>query len=200
MTEPVFTAKVCADNSEQFPGIMDLYVLPGARVLDLTFGRGVFWKEIPARVYKVTRNDLDPERGDISHDFGALPRRWSSRFDAVVFDPPYKSCGNLQTPDRYGNKAGGYKGIMDRYQRGISEAARVLKPGGKLIVKCQDQVHSGKRHFYRQRIVRMFPDLGFRLVDEFVYVQKNTRPQPNGRSQVHALSNHSYFLVASRRR
>jgi len=132
---PILTAKV-GDNSDLFPDILALYMPPPALILDMTYGRGVFWKKVerdfdvlyisnnaeldrPRTVheeqYAVVANDIDPQRGAFSYDFRELPEEWAGRFDAVVLDPPYQHVGGVESmkdsmDKRYKNKARGRRG------------------------------------------------------------------------------------------
>ncbi len=172
---PILTAKV-GDNSDQFPDVLALYVPPPALVLDMTYGRGVFWRKVknvefgidPYNKnyfdwlrssdydgYTLFANDIDPDQGTFSFDFRELPLEWTEQFDAVVLDPPYLYQGGIETLkdsiDRgYKNKERSRSGIHgvalvhQLYAAGMSEAYRVLRRKGALIVKCMDQVMSGE--------------------------------------------------------
>lgn len=209
--KPILTARVCRTNAEQFPDILTMYVPPPAKVLDMTYGNGVFWKEVKG-AYKVTKNDLDPDRGTTHEDLTHLPASWGKRFDCVVLDPPYLLLGGIKTLkdsiDRgYKNKSragaegekSSYIGVVERlYASGIIEAHRVLKRSGIIIVKCMDQVYSGQQQWLSQKICDLLSILGFRVEDMFVYVSANT-PTMRHEYQKHARRNHSYWIVARRR-
>src|SRR5437763_15066547 len=50
-----------ATNDEVFPHALKLYVPEGSLVADVTYGKGVFWKQIPRGTYDVRATDLrDP--------------------------------------------------------------------------------------------------------------------------------------------
>ena len=71
------------NNSEVFPLVLQLPVPEGAKVADVTYGKGVFWKNVPYDVYKLHPSDIS-EGTDCRH----LPDEDES-FDCVVLDPPY---------------------------------------------------------------------------------------------------------------
>ncbi len=74
----------CAGGNEDiFPHIMRLYVAPGSAVADVTFGKGVFWRNIPQGLYNLLPTDILD-----GVDCRALPYR-DGEIDCVVLDPPY---------------------------------------------------------------------------------------------------------------
>jgi hypothetical protein len=189
-------------NASLFEAHSRLYVPPGARVLDLTYGRGGFWA-IPgtAERYRLVRIDAarsDRIRPDLQADFRHLPVR-TGAVDACVLDPPYANNGGPHRDGEDGvhvtyNLQPGLStaAIHALYQAGIAEAARVLRPHGVLMVKCQDGVESGRRH-WTSDLVRCWAEAaGFEAVDRGVLVT----PQP-GRmrhtQQQHARTNHSFL-------
>ncbi len=226
MKNPVLTAGVFTSNSEQFPQILGLYVPPPARVLDMTYGNGVFWKSVEGAVlpkddmmtddapynetYYIYDNDIDPERGTFSYDLRDLPPDWTEYFDAVILDPPYLQIGGIQTLkdsiDRgYKNRESDRKsksgkiGAVERlYGGGIIQAHKVLKRSGILIIKCMDQVRGGQQQWLTQDLMDLCRIFGFRNEDKFVYVNKN-KPTMRHDTQKHARHNESYWLVARKR-
>src|ERR1700733_3831288 len=78
----VFSASL-GNNADVFPSILSFYVEDGGTVADVTFGKGVFWKNVPPSRYRVLATDL---RQGV--DSRKLPYR-DETLDCVVFDPPY---------------------------------------------------------------------------------------------------------------
>ena len=76
---------------------------------------------------------------------------------------------------------------------GIDECVRVLEPNGVLLVKCQDQVCSGRVRWQTREFVGVAERAGCDLVDMFQL--GGHRPQPPGRRQMHARRNYSTLLV-----
>src|SRR3989304_9600407 len=70
-------------NDEVFPFVLSLYVEPGSTVADVTYGNGVFWRNIPKGVYNLLPTDLETgiDCRNLPYGDGAI--------DCVVFDPPY---------------------------------------------------------------------------------------------------------------
>ena len=88
----------------------------------------------------------------------------------------YRLCGGTADrgdfDDRYG-LAGGYVTWQDRHagiKRGISESLRVLRVGGILLVKCQDQVCSGAVRWQTREFADHAEAQGARLVDMLHYL------------------------------
>jgi hypothetical protein len=196
----VFSAHL-GTNDEVFPEVLKLYVPPGSKVADITFGQGVFWKKVPAGAYNLHRSDLKQ-----GIDCRALPYEAAS-FDCVVFDPPYMHTPggtahqNHQNFELYYLNNGAssekkyHEAVLDLYFLGCAEAHRVLRPGGILIVKCQDEVCANKQRLTHVEIINELADSGFVIEDLFVVLRRNKPGVSRVLKQVHARKNHSYFLV-----
>ena len=174
-----------------------LWIEPDDLVMDVTYGRGLWWTK-----YKPIRfiaHDLQLDGVDFRH----LPEE-SSSIDVVAFDPPYISIGSLTTstiPDfhaRYG--LGGIKGfeaLMEMNMSGLTECARVLRIGGRILAKSQDYVEGGRYCPGHFRLIQKALTLGLEIVDEFVHV-RGPGPQPKNRRQVHSRRVHSFLSIFSR--
>lgn len=135
-------------NSEVFPEVLSLHVAAGARIADVTYGKGVFWR-------RVREEDYDLLATDIANgvDCRALPYG-AATLDAVVFDPPYmegffRRGGTTKAGegthntfrDHYSNgdelpQDGSKKwhaAVLELYVDGGREAWRVLKKKGTLM-------------------------------------------------------------------
>lgn len=179
------------------------YLRAEERVLDVTYGYGVWWSEW--RPPRLTAHDADPEKApDGPLDFRSLPYP-RGMFDVVAFDPPYKLNGTPDptpggTDERFGvDEAATVAERMALIFDGLTEAARVAKRRGLLLVKCQDQVVSGAVRWQTDEITAHADDLGFDKVDRFDLLGGG-RPQPSGRRQVHAHGRPSTLLVFEGRR
>jgi len=174
------------------------YLQKDWEIIDATYGKGRFWTEW--RPSSLTTNDLDASTSaTYNYDFTDMifPDHC---FDAVVFDPPYKlngtstSKGPASGDESYGIK-GKYVPIDERHQLiydGLDECLRVLKKGGMLLVKCQDQVSSGRVHWQTMLFTQHLAD-DTKLVD--MLHLPGYRRQPMGRRQLHARRNYSTLLV-----
>jgi SAM-dependent methyltransferase len=167
------------------------YLRADALTLDMTYGNGTWWKLWwPDRLVAIGR--------DLAAQFGALPFHAAS-FDGVAFDPPYKLVGTPALGDfdvRYGLDRG-YVSRQDRHatiRAGISEAVRVLRPGGVLLVKCMAQVCSGAKRWQDREFSDRAEARGCQLVDR-LWNLGGSRAQPHGRRQVHSHGEPSVLLV-----
>ena len=200
--ELVFSAYL-GGNEDTFPHIMDLYVAPGSVVADVTFGMGVFWRNVPAERYKLLPSDIQTgiDCRDLPYEDGAI--------DCVVLDPPYmhspggaahavhtafeRHYRNNGTGNRTDRKY--HEAVLDLYEDAGKEAYRVLRERGVLIVKCQDEVCANRQRFTHVEIIRSYEQIGFVAEDLFVVVRQNRPGVSRTVRQVHARKNHSYFLV-----
>jgi hypothetical protein len=196
----VFSAYV-ANNDTVFPHVLSLYVPPGSRVADVTFGKGVFWRRIPRDAYVLLATDLKD-----GVDCRALPYE-SGCVDAVVFDPPYMHTpgagaheGHQNFEEYYrNNKASSdkkyHEAVLDLYFAAAKEAWRVLKEGGVYIVKCQDEVCANRQRLTHVELINELGTYGFVVEDLFVVVRTGRPGVSRLLAQAHARKNHSYFLV-----
>ncbi len=195
-------------NDKVFPEILKLHVPVGSTVADVTWGKGVFWKEVPKENYKLLATDIKT-----GVDCRNLPYKESS-VDCVVFDPPYmeglfrREAGHLAGSGTHKTFRSAYSNgsitedgpkyhdaVLDLYFRGGKEAARVLKKGGLMIVKCQDEVSANRQRLTHIEIINEYSGLNFYCKDLFVVVRQNRPAVSRMIKQVHARKNHSYFLV-----
>ena len=197
----VFSAHV-GTNDLVFPHILALYVPLGSRIADVTYGKGVFWKQIDPDCYDVWGSDIKT-----GVDCRELPYPAAS-FDAVVFDPPYMHTpggtahnGHQNFEHYYSNNGlehptkKYHEAVLDLYFRAADEAWRVLRPNGVYVVKCQDEVCANRQRFTHIELMNRYWELGFEAEDLFVVVRKGKPGVSRLLKQVHARKNHSYFLV-----
>ncbi|MBK7830448.1 MAG: site-specific DNA-methyltransferase [Nannocystis sp.] len=216
------------ENAELFAQILALHVPPGSLIADVTYGLGAFWKKVPANRYRVLASDIalkpalpSPPGFTLQSevDCRALPYAAAS-LDAVVLDPPYME-GMYRREVEHMAGSGSHAAfrraysasapttepgprwhdaVVDLYARAGREAARVLRPGGTLIVKCQDEVSANTQRLTHVELITGYESLGFYCKDLFVLVRANSPAVSRLKTQVHARKNHSYFLVFDKRR
>lgn len=209
-SEAIYSAYV-SRNSPVFRRILELYVPAGARVADVTYGRGTFWKEVPHGKYELLASDIQT-----GVDCRDLPYANES-IDALVLDPPYME-GMFreahQQPLQHGDFRARYsqslsddspgpkyhQRVLALYESALVEALRVLKPRGIAIVKCQDEVSNHRQWFTHVEILLAMQEGGFRMEDLFVVVRPDRPSVGRIKKQVHARKRHSYFLVGRKTR
>ena len=208
-TSNVTQSAFISGNAEVFPQILALHVPVGSRVADVTFGSGVFWKNVDLGKYELVSSDIAT-----GIDCRSLPYENAS-FDALILDPPYMEGLLRNNKD---HKAGGgshsafreyysngdevnhtgpkwHAAVTDLYYKAGAEGLRVLKDNGVLIVKCQDEVSANRQWLTHVEIINHYEQLGFYIKDLFVVVRQNKAVIARLKKQVHARKNHSYFLV-----
>lgn len=195
-------------NDAMIASVARLYIPDGATVIDATWGHGGFWHRTDASRFRLICADLLHAPGaGIRADFRALPFRDSSA-DVITFDPPYvpvtsamkrdihATYRNEQAPDLGTTHAA----VMDLYRAGMSEAHRVLRPGGTCWVKCQDMTNGRQQYWSVVILHDLALELGFRAQDMFVLVNPNPPGRRTAERQYHARRNHSYLWIFAKRK
>jgi hypothetical protein len=197
---PVLTS-YHSNNDHLMAEVARLFFRPGDRIADVTFGRGRFWRKVDLGQYDFHPSDLltVPEH---PYDFRYLPYR-SGEFDVHLLDPPYihqrrgqarlpiygADYKNAETTRRFS-----YAAIIQLFRDGMGEGHRILRQGGLMLVKCQDQIDEAGR----QRMAHIevhdiaVKELGMEVEELFILTQKSQLLQ-FGRSPRHARKNHSYL-------
>jgi len=220
----IHTAHIDSNNGV-FPQILELYVAEGSRIADVTYGKGVFWRNVDKSKYELLASDLKKE-GLLKEckkgiDSRKLPYKDKS-LDVVVFDPPYMHtpggtahnghqnfegyyANNIEQDHRvvkqiwretHGNPPKYHEAVLDLYFRSAREAWRVLKEDGLYIVKCQDEVCTNRQRLTHLEITVEFQKYGFVVEDLFVVIRNNKPGVSRLKAkQYHARKNHSYFMV-----
>jgi hypothetical protein len=214
-------------NADLMADAARLHIPEGALVADVTWGHGVFWRKTDQTHFTLLGSDLDlavvrtaqpsanartqvtlcalPAPRLLVADFCALPYR-NQCLDVVVLDPPYMHRGSLWTTNThfYNNfltEGMSHQQILrERYCRGIMEAARVLKPGGRLLVKGKDEVEQGRLKSALLELHLAAERCGFRYEHPFIF-HAQTGPGlllPPGHTQHHPRLNFSQLLCFTR--
>ena len=201
VSETPVQSVVFGNNADLIREVARLYAVGNPRIADLTYGKGVFWRQCPD--LDVTGSDIItvPER---PYDFTNTPYK-DAEFDIAVLDPPYiHSPGAHQTDHRYQNAAT-TKGMLwkDIRQKlfipGMKEAARIVKPeGGQIWVKCKDQVQSGMQRWCHVELCHDALQLGLYPRDLFLLMPDSRTAGGRWTTQHHSRKPHSYLWVFQR--
>lgn len=174
-------------NSGLIKNVAELYFSEGDKIADVTYGKGVFWRDVDRSKYEIIGTDLQQ-----GIDFRKLPYPDNS-FDHSVIDPPYCRRDLKGITDCYSTKAMTHKAIIGQYSEGLKELRRITKVDGYILCKCQDEIFGCKQRWSHIEIFNIAELLGLYPVDLFILVnQKNPKPL---HKQQHARKNHSYLWV-----
>lgn len=185
----------CQENGPLLAAAAQLWIGELDSVLDVTYGRGRFWTKV--RPLGLVAHDIHLDNVDFRH----LPEG-DATVDVVVFDPPYIAQGGRDTStvpdflDAYGldDVPSTVRELETLIAQGMAEALRVLKPRGRLMVKCMDYVNGGRLVLGHHFVVTTALALGMDQVDEFIH-SSGTGPQPPRERQMHSRRAHSFLCV-----
>lgn len=189
-TERLYTTAL-RTNAQATAGLLCVLFPDATTVLDMTYGKGMFWRGAVSDV-AVTSMDRNPaRRTDIVADFTALPFR-DAAFDVAIFDPPYQwdmgEKGSI-----IGKQFGTYRSeahARQTVQLGAREAWRVSRLG--VIVKVQNYIHTSRLVHMTRWVEDAIPSP---LYDEMHLVTPRKLIVPRWGEQLSLYRNHSTFLV-----
>lgn len=194
--ESIVGSAVVGGNADLMLEVSRLWIRPEDTVADVTYGRGVFWRRIPG----MPTMRFDAKLGD---DCRSLPLGDES-LDVVVFDPPYRpthgSVGFANTGVGKAYQVGveslnTINDVLDLYREGIIEAERVLRPGGRVIVKCQDMSYGHRLHMVSMDVARIMEQSGLPVADHFILVNSGQISSTKWVRQERARRRHSVLWV-----
>ena len=194
--ESVVGSVVVGNNADLMRSVADLWIRPDDVVADVTYGRGVFWRNIPG----MPTFRFDANFGDDCRD---LPLGDES-VDVVVFDPPYRpthgSTGMEKTGVGKAYRVGmeslnTINDILDLYRDGLIEAERILRPGGRVLVKCQDISYANRLHMVSMDVSRLMERAGLPMSDHFVLANSGQISSTKWQKQERARRRHSVLWV-----
>lgn len=183
--------------------ILQLYIPEGKFSADVTYSKGVFYKDIPQPELKF---DLIPQYEEvIKADCRQLPLE-DNCLKSIMYDPPFLATSGKSLTDESdisGNliakRFGTYKNEKELhtfYVDSLTELHRVLDNNGILVVKCQDKVSSGKQYLSHVFLINKAIQIGFYPIDLFVLLAKSRIYAAwQVKNQQHSRKFHSYFIV-----
>ncbi|WP_315076255.1 DNA methyltransferase [uncultured Clostridium sp.] len=185
---PIYTVHQ-GRNSGLIKSVAELYFNEGDKIADVTYGKGVFWREIDLSKYEVVGTDLKT-----GTDFRDLPYKDNS-FNHSVIDPPYARITNLKgMVDCYNTtRFTTHEEIIKLYEDGLKELVRITKEDGYILCKCQDEICGGKQRWSHIEILDIANKLGLYAKDLFILVN-SSKPKPIHKQQ-HARKTHSYLWI-----
>ena len=105
---PILTAKT-GSNASLLADCLDIYAKDGWTIADVTYGKGVFWRNVNKDNYKLLESDIQT-----GTDFCRLPYDDKS-IDLLILDPPYMHGGagvKASINQCYHNKITGHESII----------------------------------------------------------------------------------------
>jgi hypothetical protein len=177
------------DQCEILKKLLELYYPHGARIIDLTYGKGNLWKKIQAdktlrAKYKITACDAKPtsrkvkRKNLLTSDYTKL-----GKHDCALFDPPYlikrtsfdyqQVRKNSWSADKNRKKYTQNQSIdiFNQRVKSLAEKAHTfLKPNGILLIKIMDPRHNGELIPHHHNIINLLSNK-FELIDLAIYVR-----------------------------
>lgn len=183
-------------NADLMAAVAPFY-LTGS-VCDVTYGEGKWWDRFkPDPFVAHDKFKLD------GVDFTDLPED-DDTYDTVCFDPPYIPQGGVEKSTKRDADYLGRFGLMESISQrqldemvdgGMAECVRVVKPGGFLLVKCNDYVNGSALTLGHWHVIDRADRLGCIRWDLIVH---HTGSGPGGHNifdPKRARRHHSYLLV-----
>lgn len=191
---------VSDDQNEIILSIMRLCAIEQFDV-DLTYGNGGFWKDLPQPIMKF---DIDPQTPETIYANSTDIPLPESCVNSIMFDPPFLTYikQGREHDSIMGKRFSGYwkyEELEFHYKATIFESYRVLNNKGLFVIKYQDIIHNHKMHCTHLNVMK-WAEGKFRLRDLFILTAKHRIPIPpteghKPKVQKHARIHHSYFMV-----
>jgi len=186
---------VSDSQDEILKGILKLYIPKGRFDCDLTFSKGVFYKNIPIPHYIYDKYPLSNEVQSLDEAY----KLEDGRFDSIVLDLPFlvkdiKGAATSMVSQRFNS----FRTVDELYQTNetmMKLAFRLLSSKGLLIMKTMDVNANGKQYWIGNNVQNIAYEIGFELVDTFILLSRTKILSTKGTQQHCARKWHSYFFV-----
>lgn len=187
---------------------------PSTVIFDPTCGKRYSWKEFlkykPSFFNEETKLLLDDygqvvfsDIKDFGHNkvldlftFTSTNNPFNTLADLIFYDPPYYYEGKKsnQTED-YGNYTHSFEELI-KYMKAIdNNLSPLLKPKGKLILKCADQYQTQERKFIPLHIM-WINNTKLKLIDFYVFGYHSFSPTSfQVKDRPCSVIAHTYFIV-----
>ena len=183
---------VSNNQTEILKWILQLYVQNGVFECDITYSKGLFYKNIQPPLYKY---DKYPQLD------GVMPlealNSVVSTYKSVVMDLPFiihSDSSSLQMVERF-NCFSSYDELCGTYRTMLQLAHRILRTKGVFIVKCMDINEHGTQRWVSNEVLNWSDILGFQHIDTFILTATDKITYIRGTQQHCARKYHSYFFV-----
>lgn len=194
---------------EYFQEILSLHVPPSKdkKILDPTCGKRHLWEEYLRQTLmgdqkieqygEVIFSDVIDYGYNIVSSVDALD--FDYQFDGIIYDPPYffgyKGSDDPRRED-YGDYIQSYDDLLWFMDVANEKFPSLLKPDGKLIVKCADQYQTKERKFYAHHNTWINRLTNFEIIDLNVFIHHRLSPTAFQVKDRHcSVIMHTYFLT-----
>jgi len=187
-----------------FDKILRLHFPKGSRILDPTCGKKLLWADIDQSEWEVTFSDIAPHQDSLTFDLFDLPSMefglQKGKFDGIIYDPPY-FFGVPLSNDPRAEAYGFYrqsKGELRKFMEAtVTVFPSILRPQGKLIVKCSDQYYVPEKKLYLLHYMWLTIMLrAYKIVDFYVYHYPRVSPTAyQVKNRGSSIIAHTYFIV-----
>lgn len=190
--------------AQAFGEVLTFHLPPASKILDPTFGQGHLWDARVMSDYEVTKSDILPSYNQDLFSLADDHPEYIEYFDGVIYDPPYL-IDVQRSNDPRSSDYGNYHHTEDDLRRFMTAVANplkyLIKPGGKIIVKCSDQYINitRKLHLWHVDWLLAMQRGGYTIVD--LFIQRYHRVSPTAYQVKNRPSNiiaHSYLLVGQK--
>ncbi len=152
-------------------------------VLDINYGRGLFWRGTPSPTVSLDHSTPANIRADNRY----LPFQCGT-FDIVVYDPPHMD-------DNHGITLARYASGVPEIGTVLPEVSRVLRAGGLLLSKITDAVHAQYSHWPHVELMAQSPCYGLVVCDLIIKTRAAALIDPKWKNAYHARKRHCFWIV-----